>query len=287
MQYLTSEKGLTITSANHLANLAKETTRDARASLENISFLNVSIEIIDGPKKEMSKGLTSTDDLEELIQLIAEANSFCAWVREAIKEKNALEAKLENLTLEGFCQIKGLTIPTAPDFPTSVLEADIRKEFDVKELQNYLRLEAFAAAYGQTVHEGGSLSNARLKLFEKVSKPIACSEKGRDTILYTYTPSIPKEDVEQFYMQMQNKHREYNRQLNAIKYSITEKAHKKNQENQTKYSLELQKYNAEMKELNQQLSAYRINGLEAVRTLKIIVPKHLEGIVEKLNKLGK
>ena len=47
-------KGITSTSANYLANLAKEVAKGVSTKLANISFVNKTVELINGTKKDLA-----------------------------------------------------------------------------------------------------------------------------------------------------------------------------------------------------------------------------------------
>ena len=89
------EKGLTQTSANHLANIAKETVESNRQALDSVGFVNVNISLLSGGNSRTVKtgrNEAYLDNVPTLLQEVANMNAFCAWIREAIK---AREEELE------------------------------------------------------------------------------------------------------------------------------------------------------------------------------------------------
>ena len=82
------KEGLTSTSANYYANVAQEMIQAATERLNGVKFYQVSVASIGGGEKQlMTVGQTSLDFIKDDLEKSAEMNSFCAWVREAIKKK--------------------------------------------------------------------------------------------------------------------------------------------------------------------------------------------------------
>jgi hypothetical protein len=86
-----AENGLTSTSANHIANMAKESIADLERNISSINFVTKSVSLIGTDaehvvKRGWSKDLLDT--LPEKIKQITEMKSLCAWLREAIKARD-------------------------------------------------------------------------------------------------------------------------------------------------------------------------------------------------------
>ena len=68
------ENGLTSTSANHVANLAKEFITSSEEYLNSISFINCEIGLIGSDKDQTySKGVNNLDNVEDIIKNISES----------------------------------------------------------------------------------------------------------------------------------------------------------------------------------------------------------------------
>lgn len=88
-------EGLTSTSANYYANVAQEMIQAATERLNSVRFYQVFVASIGGGEKQlMTVGQTSLDFIKDDLEKSAEMNSFCAWVREAIKEKEGMIGKV-------------------------------------------------------------------------------------------------------------------------------------------------------------------------------------------------
>ena len=88
-----AENGLTSTSANHIANLAKEYVKAQEQELESVEFYNTYLTIIGSDKEQrVQRGCTSQqlDDIAVKLRDISLANSLIAWLREAIKMRSQM-----------------------------------------------------------------------------------------------------------------------------------------------------------------------------------------------------
>ena len=92
-----SENGLTSTSANHVANLAKEYVQNIEKDLSNTSFINTSVTLIDSNNNvttSIGKDAAFLELVETKLNKISDAKSLIAWLREALKAKENLQAEL-------------------------------------------------------------------------------------------------------------------------------------------------------------------------------------------------
>lgn len=289
--FLTKAGGITSTSANTLANWAKNEAFAATIELASLTFVNTRIELINGENpKTVGIGAKDTARVGSLIEKIARLNSFSAWMREGIKAKEHLLRELDNLDVEEYAELNGIDVPEEPEYPSMVTAQNILDEMDVKRRNNYLRLEAFAAAYGKYVHSTGdstgAIARARNELAEKIIRPTKVEGSGRDSVLYSYSPSAPMDEVEAMFNALQETQRSYEQQLNAIKYSIESEVNKRNAKAQGEYNQALATYRGEMKALRETLNEYKIKERERIGRLKIVVPNELKETYEYLNSLG-
>ena len=289
--FLTKAGGITSTSANTLANWAKNEAYAATIELASLTFVNTRVELINGENpKTVGIGAKDTARVGSLIEKIAKLNSFSAWMREGIKAKENLLRELNDLDVEDYAELKGNELPEEPDYPSTVKAEDILNEMDVKKRNNYLRLEAFAAAYGKYVHSTsdstGAVARARNELAEKIARPTKVEGSGRDCVLYTYAPSASMAEVDEMFNVLQETQRSYEQQLNAIKYSIESEVNKRNAKAHGEYNQALATYHAEMKALREALHEYKIKERERIGRLKIVVPNELKETYEYLNSLG-
>lgn len=284
--FLTNEEGLTSTSANHLANIAKEACKEFEQALENVSFVNVDLQLISSNETHSySKGLTSTSELNSMIKKIADLKAFCAWVREAIKYKDMLLTTTNDLSIEDYEKLTHTECPAKPKSPTLITDEDVIKNMTVKERNNYLRLEALAATYGSYIHPGGKIAEARDTMYKYINTPTETKGSGRDMVLYYRAASLDPKEVESAYMELQASHRDYEKQLNAIKFKIKEEVARVNRELNAAYKKELETYNVAYSKFLTEFQTYMINSSEEISALKIVIPEKLKPIYEYLESL--
>ena len=287
MSIYLGDKGITSTSANYLANLAKEVIKEAEAKLNNISFTNKSVELINGNKKALRVGMEDVENIEALLNIIANMHAFCAWVREAIKAREDALLKIDSMNIMMFAKIKEITLPKSPDKVIIVTSEDILNEMNIKEKNNYLRLEAFAATFGKYIHPGGKIASAREDMLYHLNIPNEVEGEGRDMVIYSYSPSVDKKKLEGTFLTLQNKYRDFEKQLNAIKYHAKEEANKRNSVAQNKYKEEYEKYSQELAKIHQDMTIYMNTGREEIANMKIVIPEKLQDTYEYLESLGK
>ena len=283
--------GLTSTSANHLANIAKEKIVSNEAKLKNLNFVTTTVDIVGSPAdsgKTISRGYHEEElaEVRALLSEIADMNAFCAWIREAIKAK---EAEIKNVTerdFEDWLKENGLRLerPTTGVKPT---EDDIIEEMNIRERFEYLQLEATAATIGKYIHPDGVFSNAREELHNRIMKPYSTEGTGKETLIYSYNPSIDQQKVDDLFFDLQKWHRTNEQHLNRIKYDIKRKLDKKSivQKNQEENALEA--YHIEYQEFRSKFKAWQIKESERLSLMKIVIPEDLQAIYETVCSLEK
>ena len=103
------EQGLTQTSANHIANLAKETIAQYESTFNGLSFIDVEAQLIGtNTKNTLNKGVQSIESFENTLMIIAKYKSLIAWFREAIKARERLYIEIKNLDTDEYAKEKGI-----------------------------------------------------------------------------------------------------------------------------------------------------------------------------------
>lgn len=291
MKQFFSEKGLTATSANHLANIAKELIREEESFLDNLSFLNVRVSLLSGDsEKVLRKGLKNEhiSRINDGINNIAKMSSFIAWVREAIKKKTELTESILNLSLDEYAKVNEIELPVTPNVHAKVYDNNIIMEtFNTKELNEYYSLETTVAKIGQIIHPNGSLSNARNEMINRSNNPISSLGSGSETLITTYSNSADYHHVNDMYISLQNKHRELNARLNQIKYKIEQTVQQKNLEERNNFNRLYSEYSDGMTLIRNNFESYKAEKLKEIQELKIIIPLELEETFNLLNNIGK
>ena len=283
-----AEDGLTTTSANYYANLAKENYTLVEQELNSVHFYKEEVSLLSGTTTNtLSNGIDTTKGIEEKLDYIARYKSFIAWMREAIKSKERLIQEAQKLDVYDIAPVLGITIPKKPlrkDVPS---EDDIIATFNIKQRNRVYYLQTVCAEIGKYIHPTGAFADARKALQEVINHPSKLSGTGRDAILTTYTPSIGIAEVDNTFFELQNKQREYQAELNTIKHQIQMTIDEANRDADEKYSNEMNEYKNEMSLIDAKVSKYRNEQVRKAQALKIVVPEVFNDIFENLKKIGK
>lgn len=282
---------LTSTSANHIANLAKEYIQGVETQLNNVCFFNVEVALVGSTSKNIIQtGRTSEvlAKLQSMLEGVAQAKSLIAWLREGIKAKeNLLMKDLLDISFEDWCEEYEVVKPVAPNRGHVLTEAEYYASLPIKERNRYYQLETEAAVLGKYIHPDGHLSDARKELKDKLQHPHEVDGKGRDALIYTYTPTVFIVEVDNVFFELQKKHREIQAQLNAMKYSCEQAINESINKVNTEYMAALQKYQAELEGVLGAFKTWKDEKSQEYSKLKIVIPHSLMGIYNTINGLGK
>lgn len=290
-------EGLTSTSANYYANVAQEMIQAAAERLNSVRFYQVSVASIGGGERQlMAAGQTSLDFIRNDLEKSAEMNSFCAWVREAIKKKEELISYTAACSIEKWARENNIEIPEQPQYPTPAVkttEEEVIDSWDAYKRNRYLKLEAFASTYGKYIHPKGAFSKARKEVHAAENCPIYKEGTGRDLILYYQNPTIKVEDVDAMFMSLQDTYRSYEMELNAMKAELKETVNKLDmtrereyQDRMAEFKANYERYNSKIQELRSQFNNWKTSEQERISQLKIILPTNLLEIFMEIRKQG-
>lgn len=284
------ENGLTSTSANHIANMAKEYTQNFESGkLSNFDFFETTVGLIGSPERSKIKRGTTPQELAEfptILDCIAQANSLIAWLREAIKARDALFSAINNKDMDEWLSEYGLEVPVSPS-RKKIDRDDIISELNIKERNRLYELQAKAAALGKFVHPDGHFARARKALLEVIAVPNNIKGEGRDAMIYEYTNTCEECQVNEMFFKIQGLYRSTQAELNSMNHNIDEAVRAKNMEYMAQYNEELQKYNATMKEYTAKFELWKSEESKRIADLKIVIPVHLENIYNTINDLSK
>lgn len=292
-------EGLTSTSANHIANLAKEANREHQNYLASIQFYSERIGIIGTPERVLAQEGVNLEGLSKVktaIESIAENNALIAFIREAIKEKERLEKEAKSWKNEVAREAIELRRKenVSPSQPVHVTEEDMFARLSIGQVEHYLTLEAQCSVIGKYIHEGGALSNARIDAMQKVTHPRTVKENGRDTIVTEYELTVSTDNIDAVYFDFQALHRSYQSELNGMKKAMLDDAQAINLKMDEDYRFARTQYlhvNAELDREEQKIEMdereKRQELLREVQNLKIVIPNRLKGAYTALMKSGK
>lgn len=285
------ENGLTSTSANYCANMAKEFYQHLEEELQNFQLYDESISLLsaDMVPVQYSTGKTSEflESLDSKLADIAALKSLIAWLREAIKARKSLTDELDDIDLEQWCSDNGVEYPQAPSKQHVLTEDEYYGSLGIKERNTYYALETKCTTIGKFIHESGRFNTERRKLASIYENPSILRENGRDTTVVIRRPSVSVEDVDVVFFALQNKHREYQASLNAIKHKCELAIEKSQMEADAKYREDYARYRAQYNEILAQFTEWKHRQAIALQSLKIAIPDNLKGIYDKVCALGK
>lgn len=277
-------QGLTMTSASYICNLAKETYMQIEKELNNIRFYDKDMQLIGTSGRQLiSEGTKDISDIVDKHDRVAKLKSLIAWLREALKAKDRLFKEAENMSYVDF----GLEVPEQPERPVYLTEDDVISTWNIKQRNRYFYLETMCAQLGKYIHPDGVFSKEREKLYDIIHTPRIVNGSGRDTIVYTYTPSIDSSKVEDKFMEMQGLHRSYQAELNSMKHEIETTLENDKKEKDFNFQHEYLVWSNKMVDINNQLKVLKNEKLSELQKLKIIIPDSLESIYKEISALGK
>jgi hypothetical protein len=292
-------EGLTSTSANHVANLAKEANREHQNYLDSIQFYAEHIKVLgDAESTLVQDGLNSGQLVlvENAIDAISKNNALIAFLREAIKEKERLEKEAKgwkNTVARDALALrrKENVRPVKKDYVT---EEEIRSKWSIGELEHYLSLEADCAVVGKYIHEGGSLSNARIDAMQKLTHPRSVKENGRDTIVTEYKLTVEPSSIDNLYFCFQSRHRSRQAELNGMKKAVLDDVQACNLKIDEEFRTANTQYLHVDAELDREERKIEMDENEKrqillceVQALKIVLPNRLKETYNALMNSGK
>lgn len=272
-----SEDGISSTSANFIANMAKEQMQTIKSTLNNVTFLNVTVQLLGDTPTSVRAGAKEVSTISQKLDTLAKYTALIAWLREALKAKEQLlnnaRTDLYKTTLE------------APKMEPLLTKDDII--FSIKDLNRYYALNAKVATLGSYIHPEGHFSKSRAELKERSTNPISYKENGRDTLIYKYAPSISLSSVDETFNSLQTEWRNAQAELNAYEHKIQTILDNDAEEKRSRYRVALNAYNAKYKEEEAAFEQNRLKTIKEISNLKIAIPNDLRPVYESIRALLK
>lgn len=306
-----SQVGLTSTSANYIANIAKEIV-DAMNFDKNFSFLTKSVKPISDNASSvvLSNGITEDElgALKDNLTKKAALHSLIAYLREAIKAKDHIISEhaakkfsdwvLDNLypdekVLPNDWMNFGIDVPEAICKDRMTVEKYVEENMSIKDVQEYLLLESLTSTFGKFIHPNGLYAVAKNEM-ERLDGTTTFKETPSANLVYTYEGSISHDKVVSNFFELQDKYREYQKRFNEIRFNIEKKIQEYNdaldvemRERQSEISVALAKV-AEIKDsyMSKFIKESK-ESLQELRKLKIAIPKNLQDIYKYVQNYGK
>lgn len=278
MNKFLGKDGLTLTSANHIANIAKEMYESLETKMKSLCLVSRDFTLaINGQTYRIENESTKDefDMLSTSLKDVAALKSLIAWLREGIKAKvkETSEEKEEEWIKE---QIKaGRTELEEPIKLEKLLFEDILVEEPIDKQVRYYTLEAKCATFGKFIHPDGHFAEARKTFFNKQKNPTSIEGRGQEVEINTYTTMFTTEEVDKKFFALQQEYRSVQAEFNSIKSELERKLSAKTQDL-------FNEYIAKWKECSTNKNLALIKRREEINCLKIVIPESLKEIYNKV-----
>ena len=275
------ENGLTSTSANFIANQAKEYVESLKEYLSTTNFLDSTIELIGSGKETLSKKGFSTEEVRRIdgvLNSIVSAYSLIAWLREALKAKENIDKQLRAMDINKWARENNITLPEYPKAPDKLTEEKVISEQSVKDRNRYLTAQTFCSVYGKYIHPNGDFSKARKEFLNKKFNSVEYTECGSNTIIHRYTPTVEESVIESTFKNLQFEWREKQAIVNSYKHKVDTIIEDDYTKRIAEYRNEYNKITEELDSYRTQYKEYIENKTREASALKIIIPNDLKTI---------
>lgn len=284
-----NEKGITSTSANHIANKGKEMMKSEQACLDSINFVDTTAGLLSGGEaKTITRGILTSDfgTYRASINKIAALNAMTAWIREAIKAKNEIINLAKTVELREWADENGVVLPTLPStsYNDNLTEQDVIASWEVEKQAKYYNLEAFCSLLGKWIHPKGAFYEAKKNMDKAIQNPNKVEGNGRDAIVYSYEPSMYTSDVKQEFTELSDNLRSKEAELNKMKKEIEDTIFNNKVEKESKFKVAYAAYNDKMNELRNEFEGWKLSLQKQMSELKIYLPEGIKSTYDKISK---
>ena len=271
--------GLTITSANHLANIAKEMYEALSSRLESLRFYSRDYMLAIAGKSFRVENESDKSELEALasgLKEIGALKSLIAYLREGIKAKSqmgsdtAFEEHVEELIKAGREDLKK---PVAKKEVT--FDEELAK-LSAEQKARYFALEAKCATIGSFIHPDGAFAKARREFLNHTKDSVKVVGKGQDAEINTFSSSFTAEEIDAVFFDLQKEYRNNQAEFNKLKAEVDEKVAEANRQIAND-ALAAMKLWVDTRKVERTLYD------SEVKALKVVVPQNLREVYERVN----
>lgn len=288
------KSGLTITSANNIANIAKEMYSEYETFIKNLKFLNIDFTQSNSEQQIRIQNASTKDqvlDSGSFLTEIYHLKGLIAYLREALTLKNEMLSfyqyydennfkedleKVGMLDKYPYFNFKSKIITASNNFKTNLLKEDANK------IASYFTNEAAAATFGDLIHKNGYISDLRNDFNKKHSNPISIENINDIIHCRTYSSDLDYEFVNSFFYKLQSKHRDAQKKVNSVKFEIENKISNAETEALSKNKMINQEFQYEKTKVTSDVAIVRKEFLDEVKELKIKIPDNLKSIYDKV-----
>lgn len=278
------DKGLTSTSANHVANMAKEYVESQRAILQTLGFVKTEVQA--AGQTYITAEATSMETfnkIPEILDNIDKANRLIAWLREGLKAKK--DWLFPDMT--EWCVAHDIVYPEKPKREKTITEEEIISLWDVEKYNSYFAYQTRASVIGEAIHPGGQVAYAR-SFAEKVrNAPYEVKGTGRDLMVTKHHVMYDTAQIDDLFFKLQAEQREAQAKYNKLRHEIDSTIEKDEIEKNEAYEKAYEEYRQEISAILNQYQTWLTKEKKRIKDLKIIIPEAHQEIYAKIQSLGK
>ena len=286
-------EGISQSKANHVANICKESANRILRKLQNIT---VTEEILhyDGKILPYNEIIKTNESIVDLCENEAKLYTLGAWLREAIKHKESVLETIKNMAVTDFFtdeQKNNYHFNEKANILSQLTEDDIIKTFSIADYAEYIAVKAKAAHIGLKIHNTGLLPTW-YKII-KNHKPVTFIETDKNGGKGMIQSKLLFDEisVDKIFFDLQKRHREYEAKVNYYEAKIKDTLNTKNQEilvhnkkeNERIQSLK-KEHNTKYESLISDIEKTRLEYINKVAKLKIVIPHSLQPVYDAIEK---
>lgn len=284
--FFNKDNGLTSTQANHLANIAKELYQTDLDKANKVSFVSSYITIAGSDKVyQTTKGMSLEEYKSINLGRIGQLNTFCAWMREAIKAKDKALERLDEMVLADYVKMNNLTYTNA-DIETFVSDEEAISQLSKEDRFRYYQLEAEASVLGKQIHPNQSLQKAINEVRDAILCSTQLSSTNHNDIITERKSEVEIEALESHFISLQAIHRKLNAELNTLKQKIKDIKMQITRDRIEERNKCMQARAQETEKYTIQFQEFLTNKREEIAKLKIVIPAELQDIYNELCKIA-
>jgi hypothetical protein len=302
------KNGISMSEANHIANMIKEINKKVEA---RILQTGAAKEVVTYDGKDITLVDPTSENLLDLCQKPGQFYSLSAWLRESIDAKDKLLELCKKSMVSAFMTETEKEPeftrqrPVRQDYPDKKVytEIDVLGDFTVAERAEYYLLEAQAAHIGKRIHNNNHeavVVNIRKELQNFKTTRVQPFQRGTgpQDYIVTRTPVYDFSEIDKTFFELQALHRDVEKRLNSFKARLKNEVVKKNAEATREYAAacqviniqhtnELQDFNREyeiytgkVQNFNENLEARRLDQINEIAGWKIVIPHMFQEIFD-------
>ena len=226
LRKMLGNEGLTATSANHIANIAKEMYESLETKMQSIRLTSRDYTLAVNGQTYRVENESSKDEFNSLsasLKEVAALKSLIAWLREGIKAKEQLcSADAENEWVKEQIEADRTELKE-PEGIKPISFSDILTDEPIDRQSRYYTLEAKCATLGKFIHPDGHFSAARKAFYDKQKNPTSINGLGQNAEISKYSSNFTSEEIDAEFFKLQQEYRSVQAEFNALKAELETK----------------------------------------------------------------